>query len=54
MRPLAEPRIDSGQERASCRLVDQQFKLTRTASNLMRLARMGIAVPPGAAPLGRR
>ena len=36
------------------RLVDQQFKLTLTASNLMRLACTGIAVPPGAAPLGRR
>jgi transposase len=30
--------------------VDQQFKLTLTASNLMRLARMPIAVPAGAAP----
>jgi hypothetical protein len=29
--------------------VDQQFKLTLTASNLMRLARMPIAVRTGAA-----
>ena len=32
------------------RRVDQQFKLTLTASNLMRLARMPIAVPAGVAP----
>ncbi len=32
------------------RRVDQQFKLTLTASNLMRLARMPIAVLAGAAP----
>jgi IS5 family transposase len=32
------------------RRVDQQFKLTLTASNLMRLARMPIAVAVGAAP----
>ncbi len=32
------------------RRADQQFKLTLTASNLMRLARMPIAVPAGAAP----
>lgn len=32
------------------RRVDQQFKLTLTASNLMRLARMPLAVPAGAAP----
>lgn len=31
------------------RRVDQHFKLTMTASNLMRLARMLMAVPPGAA-----
>ena len=30
--------------------VDQQFKLTMTANNLMRLARIPIAVPCGAAP----
>jgi hypothetical protein len=30
------------------RRVDQQFKLTLTASNLMRLGRMSIAVPAGA------
>ncbi len=30
--------------------VDQQFKLTMTASNLMRLARIPMAVPPGAVP----
>lgn len=30
--------------------VDQQFKLTMTASNLMRIARMPDAVPSGAAP----
>jgi hypothetical protein len=30
--------------------VDQQFKLTMTASNLMRIARIPIAVPCGAAP----
>ena len=28
--------------------VDQQFKLTMTVSNLMRMARMPIAVPSGA------
>ena len=32
------------------RRVDQQFKLTMTASNLMRLARIPVAVPSGAAP----
>lgn len=31
------------------RRVDQQFKLTLTASNLMRLARMAFAVPAGVA-----
>ena len=30
--------------------VDQHFKLTMTASNLMRLARIPVAVPSGAAP----
>ena len=30
--------------------VDQQFKLTMTANNLMRLARIPMAVPCGAAP----
>jgi hypothetical protein len=30
--------------------VDQQFQLTLTASNLMRLARIPVAVPTGAAP----
>lgn len=32
------------------RRVDQHFKLTMTASNLLRMARMPIAVPQGAAP----
>ncbi len=32
------------------RRVDQQFKLTMTASNLMRLARIPVAVPSGTAP----
>jgi IS5 family transposase len=32
------------------RRVDLQFKLTLTASNLMRLAQMPIAVPAGVAP----
>lgn len=32
------------------RRVDQQFKLTLTAGNLMRIARMPIAVLAGAAP----
>jgi hypothetical protein len=31
------------------RRVDQQFKLTMTASNLMRLARIPLAVPSAAA-----
>ena len=32
------------------RRVDQQFKLTMTASNLMRLARIPVVVPSGATP----
>jgi len=32
------------------RRVDQHIKLTMTANNLLRIARMPIAVPQGAAP----